>query len=147
MPSLASAPTASVTETEKPKSYAGPQDEGDEFFDLPTPRPISEHSRHWPSLEDMLNRFMEQICQTPSQHQGLNSVARSSPRIACQQLVMTTKHLLVTNVNFLNPNILSSTIACSENHHPVNKPLTASSHWNKVTNKHATPKIPPNERL
>ena len=51
MPSLTSAPTASVIETEKPKSYAGPQDEGHESFDLPTPRPISKHSRHWPSLE------------------------------------------------------------------------------------------------
>jgi len=43
--------------TEKPKSYAGPQDEGHEFFDLPTPRLIFEHSRHWPSLEE----YAEQV--------------------------------------------------------------------------------------
>ena len=42
-----------------------------------------------PHLKNMLNRFMEQIRQTPSQHQGLNSIAKGSPGIAHQQLMMT----------------------------------------------------------
>lgn len=65
MPSLASAPTTSVIDTEKPKSYAGPQDKGHEFFDLPTPRLIFEHSRHWPSLEEYAEQVYGANTQRP----------------------------------------------------------------------------------
>ena len=78
----------SVIETEKPKFYAGPQDEGHEFFDLPTSRPIFEHSRHWSSLEEHAEQVYR--ANTPN---ALSTpkpkLRRDSPGIARQQPMMT----------------------------------------------------------
>ncbi|OCL12500.1 hypothetical protein AOQ84DRAFT_373023 [Glonium stellatum] len=52
MASLVSPPATPAVESEQPKPYTSPRNEGHEFFGIPTPRSNFEHSRHRPSLQE-----------------------------------------------------------------------------------------------